>query len=70
MESANWFDAAEFCMKLSEQEKLVPFYARSGETIAPARWHGGIGFPARRNGRLPAGPEAPRSTGSGTKTKT
>lgn len=28
-----WYDAAEFCAKLSQHEKLNPFYFRSGETV-------------------------------------
>ena len=28
-------DAAEFCAKLSQQEKLKPFYSRAGETVTP-----------------------------------
>ncbi|MDB5339638.1 MAG: stkP 2 [Planctomycetaceae bacterium] len=33
VDSVSWNDAAEFCAKLSEQEKLKPFYFRSGETV-------------------------------------
>ncbi|MGE0609520.1 MAG: formylglycine-generating enzyme family protein, partial [Pirellulales bacterium] len=33
VETVSWNDAAEFCAKLSEQEKLKPFYFRSGETV-------------------------------------
>ena len=33
VESASWNDAAEFCAKLSEKEKLKPFYFRQGETV-------------------------------------
>jgi|GEM_PF-552760 len=35
VEMVSWNDAAEFCAKLSEQEKLKPFYFRAGETITP-----------------------------------
>ncbi|MCA8999881.1 MAG: SUMF1/EgtB/PvdO family nonheme iron enzyme, partial [Planctomycetaceae bacterium] len=35
VEMVSWNDAAEFCAKLSVQEKLKPFYFRSGETITP-----------------------------------
>ncbi len=35
VEMVSWNDAAEFCAKLSQQEKLKPFYFRAGETIAP-----------------------------------
>ena len=33
VETVSWNDAAEFCANLSEQEKLKPFYFRSGETV-------------------------------------
>ena len=33
VEMVSWNDAAEFCTKLSQQEKLRPFYFRSGETV-------------------------------------
>lgn len=33
VEKANWNDAAEFCAKLSEKEKLKPFYSRAGENV-------------------------------------
>ena len=33
VDGVSWNDAAEFCAKLSEQEKLKPFYFRSGETV-------------------------------------
>ena len=35
VEEVSWNDAAEFCAKLSQQEKFKPFYLREGETIAP-----------------------------------
>ncbi|MCA9089219.1 MAG: SUMF1/EgtB/PvdO family nonheme iron enzyme [Planctomycetaceae bacterium] len=35
VEMVSWNDAAEFCTKLSQQEKLKPFYFRSGETVTP-----------------------------------
>ncbi len=35
VEMVSWNDAAEFCAKLSQQEKLKPFYFRSGETVTP-----------------------------------
>ena len=35
VEMVSWTDAAEFCAKLSQQEKLKPFYFRAGETITP-----------------------------------
>jgi formylglycine-generating enzyme required for sulfatase activity len=33
VEGVNWNDMAEFCAKISEQEKLQPFYFRSGDTV-------------------------------------
>jgi formylglycine-generating enzyme required for sulfatase activity len=33
VEMVSWNDAAEFCAKLSEKEKLKPFYFRAGETV-------------------------------------
>lgn len=35
VESVSWLDAAEFCSKLSQQERLKPFYLRSGEIVTP-----------------------------------
>ncbi len=35
VEMVNWNDAAEFCAKLSQLEKLQPFYMRDGETVTP-----------------------------------
>jgi formylglycine-generating enzyme required for sulfatase activity len=35
VENVSWYDAAEFCAKLSQQEKLKPFDYRPGETITP-----------------------------------
>ncbi|MCX7422546.1 MAG: formylglycine-generating enzyme family protein [Planctomycetia bacterium] len=33
VEMVSWNDAAEFCAKLSKQEKLQPFYCRTGEAV-------------------------------------
>ena len=33
VEVVNWSDAAEFCARLSQQEKLKPFYFRSGDAV-------------------------------------
>lgn len=33
VEGVSWIDAAEFCNKLSEQEKLLPNYNRSGDQV-------------------------------------
>ncbi|MBC7854847.1 MAG: SUMF1/EgtB/PvdO family nonheme iron enzyme, partial [Pirellulaceae bacterium] len=40
VENIRWIDAAEFCIKLSEHEKLTPCYLPSGETVAPAEGTG------------------------------
>ena len=33
VETVSWYDAVEFCSKLSQQEQRKPFYLRSGETV-------------------------------------
>jgi formylglycine-generating enzyme required for sulfatase activity len=35
VEMVSWNDAAEFCIKLSQQDKRKPFYLRSEETVTP-----------------------------------
>ncbi|MDB5338514.1 MAG: prkC 29 [Planctomycetaceae bacterium] len=35
VEMVSWNDAAEFCLKLSQQEELQPCYVRAGETVTP-----------------------------------
>ena len=35
VEMVSWNDVAEFCSKLSQKEKLKPFYFRASETITP-----------------------------------
>ena len=35
VEKVSWNDAAGFCAKLSQLEKLQPFYLREGETVTP-----------------------------------
>ncbi len=34
VEEVTWFDAAEFCAKLSKQEQFKPYYVRSGDSVS------------------------------------
>jgi formylglycine-generating enzyme required for sulfatase activity len=45
VETVSWNDAAEFCAKLSEREKLKPVYSRTGDTVTILSTGGGYRLP-------------------------
>jgi formylglycine-generating enzyme required for sulfatase activity len=40
VDRASWYDAADFCAKLSQQEQRQPFYLRTDETLTTAEGTG------------------------------
>jgi len=40
VENVSWLDAVKFCNKLSEMDRLKPFYEVNGETVRVLDWNG------------------------------
>jgi hypothetical protein len=65
VEWVSWKDAAEFCAKLSMQEKMKPFYLRDGDTITMGRDTACL---LRQNGSLRVAQARRNNSGSATRT--
>lgn len=68
VEMVSCYGAAEFCAKLSQQEKWKPFYSRSCESVT-ALEDTGYRLPTEAEWDTPAEPEPQRGTGAAMRTR-